>query len=140
MEWQPTINTGLTTFRVNTSTIELAVTQVLFTDRNRPVERDLEDSLQRVYDADHVTVDFRDAVEAFYTINDYVMDKTHGRLGNVVTLDDLKEAQLMLISAIYFKGQWKVCILETTAESLITINVFALDAVQSKRHKIRDVL
>lgn len=81
---------------------------MLFTDRNRPVDPQLEDTLQRVYDADHITVDFREPIDAFYTINDYVMDKTQGRLGNIVTLDDIKEAQLMLISAIYFKGQWKV--------------------------------
>lgn len=94
--------------RLNTTTIKLAVTQVLFTDHNRPIDPQLEDTLQRVYDADHITVDFRDPVEAFYTINDYVTGKTQGRLGNIVTLEDIKEAQLMLISAIYFKGQWKV--------------------------------
>lgn len=73
--------------------------------------------LQRVYDADHITVDFSDTSDAYYTINDYVTNKTDGRLGNVVTVNDLKEAQLMLISAIYFKGQWTVrtryCVVDT---------------------------
>lgn len=95
-------------YRVNTSTIELAVTQVLFTDKNRPIDREFEDLLTRIYEADHNEVNFHNQNETYYKVNKYVSDKTNGRLGNIINYDDLKDAQMLLISGIYFKGQWKV--------------------------------
>lgn len=92
--------------RVNSSTIELALNQVLFTDKNRPVDVEFEDKLSRVYAADQVAVDFHDTNDAYYVINEYVEARTNGKLGKVVQLEDLKDAQMLLISAIYFKGQW----------------------------------
>lgn len=94
--------------RVNTSTIELAVNQVMFSDKNRPVERDFEDNLSRVYEADIVPIDFHDNVQAYYEINGYIEDKTHGKITKVIQPEDLHDLQMVLISAIFFKGQWKV--------------------------------
>lgn len=96
-------------FRVNTSTIELAVEQAMFSDKNRPVERDYEDKLLRVYEADIVPIDFHDNIAAYYDINDYVELKTHGKISKIVQPEDLLDLQMVLISAIFFKGEWKVC-------------------------------
>lgn len=96
-------------FRVNTSTIELALNQVMFTDRNRPVDYEFEEKLQRVYEADAVSLNFNDPVESARIINEYVINKTNGKLGKrIVKTADLLDAQMLLISAIYFKGQWTV--------------------------------
>lgn len=93
---------------VNTSTVELSVSQVLFTDSNRPVDFDYQHHLENVYHADHLPVNFADIVASHNTINDYVNEKSHGKIKRIVNYDDLQNAQMMLISAIYFRGQWKV--------------------------------
>lgn len=93
---------------MNTSTIELAVEQVMFTDKNRPVDRDYEDKLTRVYQADVVPVDFHQTNDAYYEINDYVNAKTHGKIAKIVQPEDLHDLQMVLVSAIFFKGEWKV--------------------------------
>lgn len=105
---------------VNTSTVELAVSQVLFTDLNRPVDYDFQYRLENVYNADHLPVNFEDIVNAHNTINAYINDRSHGKIKRIVNYDDLQNAQMMLISAIYFKGQWKV------SDSGVGSNVFRL--------------
>lgn len=93
---------------VNTSTVELSVSQVLFTDLNRPVDSEYQYILENFYRAEHPAVDFHNPTQAHQQINDYVNDKSRGKIKRIVNIDDLKDAQMMLISAIFFKGQWKV--------------------------------
>lgn len=93
---------------VNTSTVEVAVNQVLFSDINRPVDTEFAYKLDHVYEADHQPVDFHNSIDTYSKINDYVNDKTHGRIPKIVNIDDLREAQMILISALFFRGQWKV--------------------------------
>lgn len=97
---------------VNTSTVELSVSQVLFSDENRPVDIDFADKLDNVYEADHLPVNFHDTPGSYNTINQYINDKTKGKIKKIINYDDLRDAQMMMISAIYFKGQWKVGTLE----------------------------
>lgn len=96
---------------VNTTTVEVAVNQALFSDQNRPVDPDYAYKLDNIYEADHLPVDFHNSPDTFNRINKYVSEKTHGKIPRIVNMDDLNEAQMILISAIFFKGQWKVCIL-----------------------------
>lgn len=93
---------------VNTSTIDLAVNQVLFTDQNRPVDIDYAYKLDNFYDADHIPINFHDVYASYSTINNFINEKSHGKIKKIVNYDDLTDAQMMMISAIYFKGQWKV--------------------------------
>lgn len=94
--------------RVNNSAVEVAVNKALFTDQNRPVDPDFAYILDNVYHAEHVPINFHNAVEAYTIINNYVKEQTRGKISRIVNMDDLKEAQMLLISAIFFKGQWKV--------------------------------
>lgn len=96
---------------VNTSTVELAVNQAIFSDTNRPIEDNYAHILETDYQADHVPVDYRSASEAVKTINEHIKRKTRGKIQNVFKSEDLEEAQLILTSAIFFRGQWKVCLL-----------------------------
>lgn len=93
---------------VNTSTVELAVDQAIYTDINRPIYTYYADILEKDYEADHLAVSFRDAANAVKAINDRVKQQTRGKIAEIVKETDLKDAQLLLTSAIYFKGQWKV--------------------------------
>lgn len=94
---------------VNTSTIELAVNQAVFSDLNNPINNAYARILESDYEADHIPVNYRNPVNAVKTINDHISFRTQGKIQNVVKPDDLAEAQLLLTSAIFFKGQWKVC-------------------------------
>lgn len=128
--------------RVNTSTIELAVEQVMFSDKNRPVERDYEDKLLRVYEADIVPIDFHKTIEAYYEINDYVEAKTRGKISKIVQPEDLHDLQMVLISAIFFKGEWKVMETETCNEYLkiLIVSLYCPVSLRSTRYQRGTIL
>lgn len=94
-------------FNVNTSTIELIVKQALFTNENTPVQPNYQDTIERIYGADLKPVDFTQ-YQTIDVINDYVSRATKGRFNKVVKSTDVKDANMLLISAIFFKGQWKI--------------------------------
>lgn len=93
---------------VNTSSVEVAINQALFSDINRPVDPEYAYKLENNYQAEHVPVNFHNAVDAMDQINDYVNKQTHGMIRKIVNKDDLSEAQMLMISALFFRGQWKV--------------------------------
>lgn len=93
---------------VNTSTVELAVNQALFSDLNSPIDQGYGNILENDYEADHIRVNFLDRGKATKTINDHISVKTQGKIQNVIKPEDLTDAQLLLTSTIFFRGQWKV--------------------------------
>lgn len=95
-------------FNVNTTAVEVQANTALFTDKNRPVDFDYAYKLDNIYNADRVPVDFHNAIDTYDRINQYVNDQTKGKIPKIVNMEDLKEAQMILISAIFFRGQWKV--------------------------------
>lgn len=95
---------------VNTSTVEVALNQALFSDINRPIDNDYAYKLDHNYEAQHIPVDFHNPVKTYDQINQYVSEQTRGRISKIVNMEDLREAQMILISALFFRGQWKVCV------------------------------
>lgn len=53
-------------------------------------------------------VNYRQTLEAQSHINGYVAKATKGMIDYLVNERDLLDAHLVLISTIFFKGQWKV--------------------------------
>lgn len=94
---------------VNTSNVEVAINQALFSDLNRPVDQEYAYKLENNYQAEHLPVNFHNGVDAMNQVNDYVNKQTHGKIRQIVNKDDLSEAQMLMISALFFRGQWKVC-------------------------------
>lgn len=99
------INTAL---KVNTTTVQVSTLQALFPDRNRPVDREYEDIIERVYQASLVPIDFKNSKEAALIVNDFVKTATRNMISQLVYPEDLTEAQMILVSAIFFRGQWTV--------------------------------
>ncbi|XP_073823749.1 serine protease inhibitor 77Ba-like [Musca autumnalis] len=93
--------------KVNTSTIEVASFQALFTDINKPVNRDYENLVTRTYESALIPVNFSDVNRTFTQINDDINRATRGLLPHSVQPQDFKDAALLMISALYFKGKWK---------------------------------
>ncbi|XP_011292505.1 serine protease inhibitor 77Ba [Musca domestica] len=93
--------------KVNTSTIEVASFQALFTDINRPVYRDYENLVTRIYESALIPVNFSDVNRTFTQINEDINRATRGLLPYSVQPQDFENAALLMISALYFKGKWK---------------------------------
>lgn len=93
---------------INNSAVQLTTNQVLFSDQNRPIELDFQYKLEHVYEADYQPVNFANPTETYSKINGYVKNKTGGRINEVVQMNELDRAQMILISAIFFEGRWKV--------------------------------
>lgn len=94
---------------VNTTTVELAVNQAIFSDLNRPIDNSYASILSNDYEADHIAVNFNDRKQAVQAINQHISSRTNGKIQNVIKSEDLTDAQLLLASTIFFRGQWKVC-------------------------------
>lgn len=92
---------------VNITSIELNVQQAVISDTNRPLHQLYINLLRDSYAVDHLSVDFR-ASNAANIINKYLNDETRQNGRKIVQFDDLDEAQVLLVSSIFFRGQWKV--------------------------------
>lgn len=92
---------------VNTTTIEVASFNALFTDINKPVSRDYEDIIERDYASALIPVDFADVNNTFTKINKDIREATRGLIPYTVTPQDFKDANMLMVSSLYFKGKWK---------------------------------
>lgn len=89
------------------SSVELDNANALFTDKNRPVNKDFETTVQRYYHANILPIDFQQVQQSAYKINSWVSNATRNRIPQIVNENDLIDPHLILANAIYFKGQWK---------------------------------
>lgn len=62
---------------------------MLVTDLNRPIENSYETTLDKVYDADVVPVNFLNVDRTLSTINGMVSNLTDGQIKDTVEKDDL---------------------------------------------------
>lgn len=61
----------------------------------------------KVFDAEIQNIDFTKKVQAAAEMNKWVEDKTHDKIKDLISPDDLDEyTRAVLINAIYFHGQW----------------------------------
>lgn len=88
--------------------MELTTTQVLYSDRNRPIDFDYERTIENFYKTEQISVNFLDVPNSLKMINDHINLVTHGRISQLLDASDLQDAALVLASAIFFKGMWKV--------------------------------
>lgn len=103
---------------MNTTTAELTVNQALFSNINYPIDNTYASILTYDYQVDHLPVNFRVPTEAAKNINGYVESRTQGKIKHVVNSADLDQIQLLLISSIFFRGQWKVSLALTDSKFL----------------------
>ncbi|XP_071413700.1 serpin A3-4-like isoform X1 [Pithys albifrons albifrons] len=91
--------------RKNTG-LQLKMGNVLFVlDRLKPQEKFLND-LRNFYEGEAYPMNFKNAVQAQQKINQYVAERTNGKIKDLVNnLDPLTE--ILLISYIYFNAEWE---------------------------------
>ncbi|XP_050356562.1 serine protease inhibitor 77Ba-like [Nymphalis io] len=93
--------------QVNTTTVELQKFNALFVDEKSSPLIDFQ-SAAKEYDTRMIGVNFTDSNVTSQLINAAVSTVTRGRIPKLVESSDLDNSNLILISALYFKGQWTV--------------------------------
>lgn len=94
--------------QVNTNTIQLAKVNAIFMDQQRLLQRDFQETADKVYRTSVFNLDFSDTQKAADAINQGVAQFTRGRITHLVDSSSLDGASLFVTSAVYFKGQWTV--------------------------------
>ena len=82
----------------------------MFTNINTPVSRDYENIIERDYNSALIPVDLSDVNNTFSKINRDIREATRGLIQYAVTPQDFKDANILMVSSLYFKGKWKVSI------------------------------
>lgn len=95
-------------FVQNNTAIELKTNQVLFSDINQPIDIGFQDKLENTYEADYFPVNFVDQFTTVKKINSYIREKVNGKIDRIIDSSDLRDAHMILVSAIFFQGRWKV--------------------------------
>lgn len=71
------------------------------------IEREFETKINKFFNADIKTVDFADTTESIRVINEYIRDKTGGKITEMISALD-EQTKLLLMNAIFFQGAWKM--------------------------------
>ncbi|XP_030647355.1 hibernation-specific plasma protein HP-55 isoform X2 [Chanos chanos] len=87
--------------------VELNTGTALFLKETFKPHLEFLENLKRFYNSDSLTTDFTKTAEATEMINNYVKEKTNGKINKMV--DSLSPDTIMfLLSYIYFKGKWMI--------------------------------
>ena len=86
--------------------VKLAVANALWARHGTTFAPGFQQRCRRFYGARTQTLDFGSPAAAD-TINDWVKDKTQGKIDRLVTPPDISAADAVLTDAVYFHGQWQ---------------------------------
>jgi serpin B len=86
---------------------ELATANALWGQRGAGFKAAFLARLDSTYGAPLREVDFRQSEEARALINDWVEEATRGKIRDLVSQDQVSDAFLMIVNAVYFRGFWE---------------------------------
>jgi serine protease inhibitor len=84
---------------------ELSIANGLWSDRSLPMSAEFVKRCRDSYQADATTLDFQQP-SAAAEIEKWVKEKTHGKISNLVSPDQLSSMRALLTNAVYFHGKW----------------------------------
>jgi serine protease inhibitor len=87
--------------------VELSIANALWSDPSLPLSPRFVQQSKELYAADARTLDFRSAGAAD-VINEWVKEKTHGKIPDIVSPEVVRVSKAMLTNAVYFRGKWSV--------------------------------
>ncbi|KAF9806116.1 hypothetical protein SFRURICE_008244 [Spodoptera frugiperda] len=94
--------------QVNTGTVKLAKINAIFVDKDRLPLPEFTEVSKNYYQTEMVTLDFKDSVRSANILNQAISNITHGKIPNMVDASYFQDSQMVLTSALYFKGQWSM--------------------------------
>src|SRR5262249_42890872 len=86
--------------------VELSIANGLWSDVKLPLSGDFIEKCRKLYAADASTLDFSQA-NAADSINNWVSDKTHGKIPSIVDPGIVRASNAILTNAVYFQGRWE---------------------------------
>ncbi|NXK25208.1 A1AT protein, partial [Arenaria interpres] len=87
------------------SQVQLSMGNTLFMDKHLKPRKTFLKDIKKLYKAKVVSSDFQNSTKAKKEINEYIKNKTHGNINQI--LEDLDPNTLMvIINYIYFKAYW----------------------------------
>jgi serine protease inhibitor len=89
-----------------TASAQLNVANALWADRHFTLSPAFVKICESVFGAHAASLNFGDP-KAAAEMNDWVKSKTNGKIGSIVTPDQVAKAAVILINAVYFAGKWK---------------------------------
>lgn len=87
------------------------MSQYLFANKNFSILSGYENTMKRDYSTrvESINVDTKnDRHISFNYINNFISNATHGQIDKALSPMDLIDAQLLLVSAMYFRADWMV--------------------------------
>lgn len=93
--------------KVNTTTVELQKFNALFVDELSYPLIDFQMAAKQ-YDTRMIPVNFTDPEKTSKLINTLISTVTHNRIPEIIDRSAVENSNLVLLSAMYFKGQWTV--------------------------------
>lgn len=87
------------------------MSQYLFANKNFSILSGYANTMNRDYSTrvDSINVDTKnDRHKSYDYINNFISNATHGQIEKAVHPTDLINAQLLLVSAMYFRADWMV--------------------------------
>lgn len=87
--------------------MQLSTFQAIVADKNRPVKSEFQSKIESDYKAEVLSVDFTNPKAAFTYVNEYVANHTRGEIQKILTPEDVLKAQLIMLSGIFFQGEWR---------------------------------
>eukprot|EP00069_Balaena_mysticetus_P005343 bmy_17965T0 len=79
---------------------------ILFIDNNRKINQMFLQEIDRVHEVDIQTIDFKDTEKTKKAINQYVAEKVHKKIKDLITRLD-PQTVLCLVNYVFFKGIWE---------------------------------
>jgi serpin B len=87
---------------------KLCIANKMYVTKGVPLQNKFQEIVKEVYFADSENIDFTKKEEAAETMNSWVEKETENKISNLVDSKLLNElTRIVLINALYFKGDWK---------------------------------
>ncbi|XP_020860831.1 serpin A12 [Phascolarctos cinereus] len=86
--------------------LKLHLGNTLFIEDQLTVQKRFLNDVKSIYETEAIPVDLKDPQKAITQINDYVSQKTHGKINHLIKNLD-QGMMLLLIGHIYFQAEWE---------------------------------
>ncbi|KAF7993543.1 hypothetical protein HCN44_010138 [Aphidius gifuensis] len=88
--------------------VELKIINKVFLDKNLELKKDYKNITKSIFKSTVDKIDFSNSINATNIINKWIQENTKSRIQEIIGSDELsKDTSLILVNAVYFKGQWK---------------------------------
>jgi serine protease inhibitor len=86
--------------------VTLKTFSAMIGDHNRPVTREYEDIVEKVYAADYMPVNFQNVDQTLNEVNKWASDNTDGQIRDILTREDLLKVRFDQLYNLTYKKNY----------------------------------